>query len=189
MTTIWCDTETTGLKPETGGAFEIAVLVAVDGRIISSQVFHLNPLTETVVYDSEAAKVHGIREETIRSYPPCETVIPQIESLLCEVMEHYNGGKKMVFAGYKCEFDYDHLAALFTRCGFQLHEYFEKQFDVLQMVKKAVYQKVIPRMQNNWLATVCNSLGVALENAHTALADVEAARNVCIALYKKGVKI
>lgn len=188
MTTIWCDTETTGLKPETGGAFEIAVLVAVDGTIISRQVFHLNPLSETIVYDSEAAKVHGIREETIRSYPPCETVIRQLESLLCEIMDQYNGGQKMVFAGYKCTFDYDHLAALFTRCGFNLSDYFCKQFDVMQMVKRAVAQKVIPRMANLRLSTVCNGVGVALDNAHTALADVEAARNVCIALFKKGVK-
>ena len=95
----------------------------------------------------------------------------------------------MVFAGYNCLFDWEHLQALFSRCNDTLDDYFSSRFDVMEMAKKAAGKKIIPYQKNFKLGSICKSLGVSLENAHTALADIKATRNVCIALFKKGVKI
>ena len=189
MNVIWCDTETTGIKPEDSGAFEIAVLFAHDGKIAGESVFHLNPLTDTILYHEGAAQVHGVGEQIIRSYPPAERVIPEIAAFFCEAMENYCSGERMVFAGYNCLFDWDHLQALFTRCNERLDDYFSTRFDVMEMAKKAAAKKLIPYQKNFKLGTICKSLGVPLENAHSAGADIGATRNVCIALFKKGVKI
>ncbi len=189
MNVIWCDTETTGLKPENSGAFEIAFIVACNGAVLAEQVYHLNPLNETILYGEEAAKTHGISEETIRSYETAEKVIPVIDSFLCEAMEKYCNGEKMVFAGYNCSFDWQHVQALFTRYGYNLRDYFLRQVDVMQLVKKAVNKKLVSRFANLKLTTVCKALGIELQDAHTALADITATRNLCIELYKKGVRI
>ena len=69
MLQLWCDTETTGLDPAFSGAFEIACLVFDDGNFVEERVFHLNPLTETILFGEEAYKVNGVSEDTIRSYP------------------------------------------------------------------------------------------------------------------------
>lgn len=36
MNVIWCDTETTGIKPENSGAFEIAILPATAKLFVSA---------------------------------------------------------------------------------------------------------------------------------------------------------
>ena len=189
MNVIWCDTETTGINPKDSGVFEIALLFACNGTVICERIFHLNPLTDTILYHEEAAQVHGVSEEAIRAYPPAEKVIPEIAAFFGEVMEQYRSGGKMVFAGYNCLFDWNHLHALFARCNDTLDDYFSRCVDVMEMAKKAAAKKIIPYQKNFKLGSICKSLGVSLENAHTALADIKATRNVCIALFKKGVKI
>jgi len=189
MNVIWCDTETTGINQKDSGAFEIALLFACNGAVICERIFHLNPLTDTILYHEGAAEVHGVSEAAIRAYPPAEKVIPEIAAFFCEVMEQYRSGGKMVFAGYNCLFDWEHLQALFSRCNDTLDDYFSSRFDVMEMAKKAAAKRIIPYQKNFKLGSICKSLGVSLENAHTALADIKAARNVCIALFKKGVKI
>ena len=189
MNAIWCDTETTGINPKDSGAFEIALLFACNGKVICECVFHLNPLTDTILYHEDAAQVHDVSEAEIRTYPQAEKVIPEIAAFFCEAMEHYCSGERMVFAGYNCLFDWNHLQALFTRCNENLDEYFSSRFDVMEMAKKAAAQKLIPYQKNFKLGAICKSLGVPLENAHSASADIEATRNVCIELYKRGVTL
>lgn len=189
MNVIWCDTETTGINPKDSGAFEIALLFACNGKVICECGFHLNPLTDTILYHEDADRVHGVSEEEIRTYPQAEKVIPEIAAFFCEAMENYCSGERMVFAGYNCLFDWNHLQALFTRCNENLDEYFSSRFDVMEMAKKAAAQKLIPYQKNFKLSAICKSLGVPLENAHSASADIEATRNVCIELYKRGVTL
>ena len=137
MNVIWCDTETTGITPNDSGAFEIALLFACNGKVICQCVFHLNPLTDTILYHEDAARVHGVSEEEIRAYPQAEKVIPEIAAFFCEAMKHYCTGERMVFAGYNCLFDWNHLQALFARCNENLDEYFSSRFDVNGNGKKS----------------------------------------------------
>lgn len=189
MNTIWCDTETTGIDPMNSGAFEIAFLFVKDGKVKDERLFYLNPLNETIKYQKEAAEVHGRSEEEIRNFPPAEAIVPNIAKFFSEIIKESCDGEKLVFAGYSCKFDYRHLSSLFKRCGFNLDDYFFKQFDAMDMVKTAVKQKAIPYLKNLKLTTVCKTLNIDLKDAHTALADIKATRNVCIRLFKQGVKI
>jgi DNA polymerase III alpha subunit (gram-positive type) len=181
MTTVWVDTETTGLDPANSGAFEIAIMIYNGPEKVVEQVFNLNPLNETILFGEEAAKVNGIPENVIRSYPAAEEVIPKIINLLDKHIDHING---YYFAGYNCEFDYKHIAALFKRCGYVMGDYFNGKFvDVFELVKKAIDRGLIKRTENKKLETMCKALHVELSEAHTASADIQATRKLYETIY------
>jgi DNA polymerase-3 subunit epsilon len=186
MTTVWCDAETTGLDPANSGAFEIAVLIYNGSEKVAEHDFFLNPLTDTILFGEGAAKVNGVPEGVIRSYPAAEEVIPQVVALLDQHVDRNNG---CFFAGYNCDFDYKHVAALFKRCGYAMNNYFNgKYIDVFELVKKAVGRGLIQRAENQKLETMCKALHVELTEAHTALADIKATRKLYETIYMIGRK-
>lgn len=181
MLQLWIDTETTGKDPAISGAFEIAVLVFEDGNFREEKVWHLNPLTETILFSDEAYRINGVSEETIRSYPPAETVVREIASCLATWVSH----RKFVFCGYSASFDYEHIKALFDRCGIQMNDFFDGRIiDVYQLVKKARAKKVVGFTQDNKLQTITKALGIPHESAHTALSDIWATRKLYEVIYR-----
>jgi DNA polymerase-3 subunit epsilon len=180
MTTIWCDTETTGLDPRESGAFEIALLIYENANLKEEKIYHLNPLNNEIHFSEEAFQTNGVPEETIRSYPPAEEVIPDI----VELLEKYASHGKLYFAGYKCDFDYGHIGSLFYRCGFNIGDYFNGKFiDVLELVKKAADKRLLPETKNKKLETMTKALGIIHDSAHTALSDIKATRQLYEAIY------
>jgi DNA polymerase-3 subunit epsilon len=82
MISVWVDCETTGLEPRDSGPFEIALLVYDGAKLLDEQLYHVNPLNAEVRFSEEAYQINGVSEETIRSYPPMEKVVPEIVELL-----------------------------------------------------------------------------------------------------------
>jgi DNA polymerase III epsilon subunit-like protein len=182
MISVWCDTETTGLDPRESGAFEIALLIYDGAKLLDEKLYHLNPLNDEVHFSEEAYQINGVREETIRSYPPMEKVVPEI----VELLKKYVPLEKCVFAGYNCNFDYGHLDALFFRCGFNIGDYFNGKFiDVLERVRMAREQGflVLDKKYDNKLETITKVLGITNDDAHTAWSDIKATRQLYEALY------
>jgi len=184
MMQLWADSETTGLDPAFSGAFEFAFLVFEDGKFLEQKVYHLNPLTETVQFGEEAYRVNGVSEETIRSYPPAETVIQEIVDWLTPFVfskmdDSTEPDNKFVFAGYKADFDYSHLKALFDRYNIDMEFFFDgRLIDVLELVKKACAKKIIKWTPDKKLETITKALGIPHNEAHSALSDIWATRKL-----------
>ena len=181
MTVLWCDTETTGLYPRDSGPFELAFLVYQGGTLLEERVFYLNPLNEEVIIHQDALEVNGATEEQIRGYPPAREVVPEILAFF----KQYTPPERLVFAGYNCPFDYGHLGALLFREGSIISDYCNDRFiDVLELVKKAHKNQLLPKTRDNKLETLCKSLGIAHEEAHTALSDIKATRSLYETIYQ-----
>lgn len=194
MRFLWLDTETTGLEITDSAAFEVAMILVDNGKFICERCFFLNPLSETIKYHEEAGKVHGYSEQDILTFPSEKEQVPRIADFLEEARELFqkDGSKseKLVLAGYNVGFDKGHLNALLERNGYKWSNYFSDIVaDVYGQVKKAGMQKALPYLPDRKLGTVANHLGVNLENAHDALADIKATREVATKLYKLGVSL
>jgi DNA polymerase III epsilon subunit-like protein len=180
MTSVWCDTETTGIETVDSAAFELAFLVYRDSQLLAEKLFYLNPLNETIKFSEGAYKVNGVSEEAIKSYPEAEIIIPKIISFL----EEFNEPGGMIFAGYCCAFDYKHLAALLNRVQFDIGNLFSgRLIDVYELVKKAYSRGVIGWTPDKKLETICKALRVPHDEAHTALSDIWATRRLCETIY------
>lgn len=193
MRFLWLDTETTGLETTDASAFELAFILVQNGVVICERDFYLNPLSETIKYNEEAGKIHGYTEEQIRAFPPeREQVLKIVDFLQSSVNLFKSDGsrtEKLVIAGYNVEFDKKHLKALLARNGFNYDDYFIDTADVFEQVKRAGIQKALPYLPDRKLGTVAKHLGVNLENAHNALADIRATREVAKKLQQLNVNL
>ncbi len=194
MRFLWLDTETTGLEVTDSAAFELAFILVDSGKVMGERCFFLNPLSETIKYHEEAGKIHGYSEGDIKAFTPESEQVPRIANFLTEARELFkdDGSKseKMAIAGYNVEFDIKHLKALLERNGYKFEDYFSNIVaDVFIQVKKAGMQKALPYLPDRKLGTVAEHLGVNLKNAHDALADIRATREVAAKLYKRGVAL
>ena len=194
MRFLWLDTETTGLEVTDSAAFELAFILVDAGKVLCERCFFLNPLSETIKYHEAAGKVHGYSEQDIKTFSAESEQMPKIAQFLEEARELWkkDGSKseKLVVAGYNVEFDIKHLKALLERNGYKWSDYFSDIVaDVFVQVKKAGMQKALPYLPDRKLGTVAKHLGVNLDNAHDALADIKATREVAGKLYKLGVTL
>lgn len=181
----WIDTETTGLNPKAHGVHEVAIIIVRDKVIRDRRVFHFNP--ESCEYDEGSKVAHGKTEEEIRAYPPEKEIYPNIKEVFARNSE--NGAAKMVFAGYNCPFDYGFIIELMIRNGDAIGNYFTGQFiDVLELVKRGSKEGKLPYTTDKKLGTMCKALGVPLDNAHAADADILATRELAVKLHILGVK-
>ena len=193
MKFIWCDTETTGLDTSNAAPFQVAMVFVsnVDGiKDESERVFYLNPFDISgVEYNEDAGKVHGYSKETIQSFEESKYVVPKIDEFLKSCVS-FRKEEKLFFCGYNAKFDMDHLKNLFSKNGYNFEKYFEKQIlDVFNQVKVAGSMRVLPYLENRKLTTIAKHLGVNLENAHDALGDIKATREVAKSLAKMGVAL
>lgn len=194
MRFLWLDVETTGLEVSDSAPFQIAFILVDNGAFINAELFFLNPLSETIKYHEEAGKIHGYSEEQIRSFEPESVQVQTIAEYLdrcCFLRKGpYINSERMVIAGYNVGFDIKHLTALMERNGVDMDTYFTGEAaDVYEQVKQAGIQKVLPYLPNRKLPTVAKHLGITLENAHDALADITATRAVALKLHNMGVKL
>lgn len=205
MKMFWIDTETTGIDTTNSSVFEVGLLMTEEGvkngseDVLLERCFFLNPLSETIVYHSDAGVVHGYSEEEILAMPSEKEIVPIIEELFRAAKIGWKAGwqdadylmeSDMQIAGYNVSFDAKHLAALFSRNGYNLRDYFtENVADVFKQVKTALERGVLPPMENKKLTTVAKHLGVDLSNAHDALADIRATYEVSKKLTSMGVHL
>jgi DNA polymerase III epsilon subunit-like protein len=182
MKVFWCDTETTGLNPMDSGPFELAFLVYDGGNFVESNVFHLNPLNDEVIIHPGALAVNGVSEETIKSYRPAKEVVPE----MIEFFKKHCPPEKLIFAGYKCPFDYGQIGGLLFREGFTIGDYFNgRLIDVLDLVKRAKEMNLLEATRNNKLETMTKSLCIEHDSAHSALSDIKATKLLYEAIYLK----
>lgn len=194
MRFMWIDTETTGIDTRDSAAFQVACVLVDNGQFVCERCFFLNPLSETIKYHEGAGAVHGYSEERIKAFPPEKEQVPKIAEFFAEARDFWkkDGSKteKMIIAGYNVSFDVEHLKALFERNGCRLEDYFLSVIaDVFLQVKKAGVQKALPYLPDRKLGTVAKHLGVNLENAHNALADIKATREIALKLHKMGIAL
>lgn len=197
MKFLWCDTETTGLKPENAAPFQVAMIfvssLKIDGKPVkdeSERIFYLNPFDiEGIEYNEDAGKVHGYKKEIIETFDPSENVVKIIDKFLTDCV-NFRQHERLFFCGYNRNFDYEHLTSLFNHHGIDFERHFQKQkLDVFEQVKRAGNKGILPRLENRKLVTIAKHLNVDLTNAHDAMEDIKATREVAKSLVNKGIPL
>jgi DNA polymerase III alpha subunit (gram-positive type) len=167
---IVCDLETGGLKSSENPITEVA-MCAFDEKLddVGEYTSVVAPYNDKLIYTEGALKANGMSMELIRSGKTSDMVIEE----MCEFLVKQKRGRNLpVLCGHNFKgFDLPFLQEFFNYHKKDLSKYVNLDFVIdtmywsrLKWIESANYK----------LHTCCSNLGVELVDAHRALADTRA---------------
>jgi DNA polymerase-3 subunit epsilon len=163
------DVETTGRDASVDRVVEVGIAIARGGEILERRNWLVNPGRPI---PQEAVDVHKITDADVKDAPPFEVVAREIASMLAGCVP----------AAYNAAFDRAFLANEVARVGMTdaLPPALRRTVEWLDPLVWA--REVQQGERSRALGEVAARLGIALENAHRASDDAEAALRVMLAL-------
>lgn len=175
---LWFDLETTGTDARKHGIIQFAALVEIDGTIIDTFDIKLQPQPGAEIA-KEALEVNGISIDQLATFTPHDVAYRQIDAFLARHVSRYDRNDKFYPAGYNVQFDLNFLGAMFKRFSqFGIGTFINwKAIDPLPLLylMDSMGHLSLP---NYRLTVVCDHFGIPLNNAHNALADIQATREL-----------
>jgi len=157
------DVETTGKDASVDRVVEIGVAIARGGEVVHRQNWLVNPGRPI---PKEASDVHKITDDVVKDAPPFEAIAAEVQAALAGCLP----------GAYNAAFDKAFLTNELARAGAALRR------DV-EWIDPLVWARELQQGEKSRaLGEVAARLGVALENAHRAADDAEAALRVLLVL-------
>ncbi len=164
------DVETTGRDAAHDRVIEVGIVVGRGGEIVERYNWLFNP---GVPIPQESRDVHGITDEQVAAAPSFEAVASEIAAAL----------RGRVPAAYNADFDEMFLLSEYARLGAKIENAPPALRRETAWLDPLVWAREIQADERSRaLADVAQRLGIALEKAHRASEDAEAALLVLYAL-------
>jgi DNA polymerase-3 subunit epsilon len=157
------DVETTGKDASVDRVVEVGIVVARGGQVVERRNWLVNPGRPI---PKEASDVHKISDDDVKDAPTFDRVAAEVMALL----------SGCVPAAYNAAFDKAFLTNELARAGVTLRR------DVEWLDPLVWARELQQGERSRALGEVAARLGIALENAHRAMDDAEAALRVLFAL-------
>jgi DNA polymerase-3 subunit epsilon len=159
------DVETTGKDASVDRVVEVGIVIARGGEVVERRNWLVNPGRPI---PKEASDVHKITDEQVQDAPAFEVVAQEITAMLAGCIP----------AAYNAAFDRAFLGNELARAGLSLRK------DVEWLDPLVWARELQQGEKSRALGEVAARLGIALENAHRASDDAEAALRVLFVLGK-----
>lgn len=171
---VMIDTETTGREANEDRIIEIAIVRGRSGSVLSRDSWLINPERPIPVASSG---VHGIYDKDVRGKPTFADVFPEIIRCLAQAIP----------AAYNASFDRGFLFAEARRAGRSPVTDAPAVQDRVVWIDPLVWARLLyPGEKSRKLSSMASLLGIALEHAHRATADAEAALLVMYKMAEDG---
>lgn len=188
MILLYIDTETTGLDTATCSIWQLSGYISdtVTGASDSFD-YKMRPYRNEIITKEAAAKT-GVTQEELNSYPSQSEVFSNFTALLSKYIDLDDWNQRVIPIGYNVSFDLDFLRAWFTFNNSAT--LFPKviYFPGIDVMYLAAYCLLGERgkMRNFQLTTVYEKLtGKSLINAHNAMADIDATKELLNVIVRK----
>ncbi|HEX9298421.1 MAG TPA: 3'-5' exonuclease [Polyangiaceae bacterium] len=166
------DVETTGRDSALDRIVEIGIVVGRAGEVIERRSWLLNP---GCPIPEESRAVHGITDEMVAGKPAFAEVAVEIAAALTGVVP----------AAYNATFDRSFIAGELERAGYGREALPPSLAHNVEWIDPLVWARELHELEKGKsLGEVSARLGVALETAHRATDDAEAALKVLYAFAK-----
>lgn len=190
MINVFVDVETSGLDPKTCSIVQLGYIITQDGNEVESGSFKLKPFFGEPL--SEIAKEKtDLTDEEVANYPDQSIAYKEFINILNKYIPIGDYANKGFFTGYNASFDMDFCRQWFIRNGNNLFGYYF-HYPYLDVMSLAALSLIPERykMRNFQLVTVYQKVtGKTLFNAHDALADIRATKEIYDCLIRRMYKI
>ena len=192
---FWVDCETTGLDPVATGIVQIAGIIMVNGKEVERFDLKCRPHPDDEIEEA-ALEVHGTSREEIMAYPEPGKVYKELTNMFSKYVNKFDKQDKFHAAGKNVRFDLNFLSEFFKKNGKPAPKYncagdpfffswvhpATMEVETLALLHELKLGKKI--FTSYKLQAICDQMGVELSNAHDAMADIEASRDVAKVLWK-----
>lgn len=178
---LWTDTETTGLSAEKNGIISVACIADICGEVVEKFELEMRPTGR--VSDPQALKINGYTHAQIRRLTPWEEVLPEFIYRINMISRKHLPDQPFLLGGQNVVFDNRHIVSWTEYC--QAPEYWKFLVKQTGFVDTKTVAKKFPELTSRKLGDMCQHFGVRLENAHNALADIEATRELYYVMMAK----
>lgn len=144
-------------------ACSVALTIVRDSQIIDNYYTLLKPDT---YFDQRNIRIHGIHERDVVNAPTFAQIWPEIKPLFTQ---------NQLIVAHNLPFDRGVLQG-----SLDFYRLEQPHFQTLCTVQSS--RKLLYELPNHKLNTVCDSLGITLDNHHHALADSVACANILLYL-------
>lgn len=154
--------------------------IEVDGEVKEEFNIRCKPHKGADISE-KALEVTGMTLDIINSYQEPKEAMEELESIFEKYCSKFDRNDKYILVGQNIKFDFQKLYEFYSRLG---NKYlgswinFKLLFDTLAVIQALQLVDKLPILENNKLITWCNFFGIKLENAHDALADIRATREL-----------
>lgn len=186
MKLLYLDTETTGLT-DNSAIVQIAGAIEIDNEVVEWFNIRCKPHKGADVSES-ALKTIGFTIEELNQKQEPEEALKELEEIFSKYVDRYNKNDKLIMICHNFPFDFRMLYNFYNRLNNRfMGSFIDFKLNVctLNLVKSLQVMGVLPILENNRLETWCKHFNVSLENAHDALEDIRATREV----YKNIAKV
>lgn len=180
MTTkyLFLDVETTGTSPIIHDIYQIAYIIDVDGKEVLRNSFNVKPFSPDTI-TQPALNIGGYTKEEIMEFPDYKEVK---EKIVEDFKLHINirdSNDKMYPVGFHVYFDMSFLAMFFKKCNDRFLGSFInwRRLDIAPFVHMLECRGLL-KLKNYKLKTVCEHFSIELEDAHDAMSDIVATREL-----------
>lgn len=181
---LWIDTETTGLDANVHGIVEIGIIIDINGKIENKIRSTMKPTGR--IADDKALEVNGFTREQISNLYPWELVYIPVMDHINMIMMDNKIYDSFILGGQNVPFDNRFMCSWEKQCGSTtkgdwsalVNQDKNTFVDTKNVFKELKKRGIVPDSESGKLGNICKFFGVSLENAHTAMGDIEATREV-----------
>lgn len=182
--TLYFDTETTGVDKNKCSMVQFAAIVEYEDEIVDTFETKFQPFDDAEISEEALTKT-GLTIDTLCGFQEHYDGFLGVKAFLDKHINRFDKKDKFYAAGYNVQFDIDFLQEFFKFNGdkYGIGSYFNWRIvDPYPMMQVMDWRGKLS-LENYKLKTVCEHYKIPLENAHDALADIEATRKLIRKLF------
>jgi DNA polymerase-3 subunit epsilon len=184
---FYFDCETTGVLSYRNAIIQLGAIITYNDKIVDTLNLKFQPHTGASVHEA-ALRVNGITRDTLKTFMPAIEGYIAFKKFLDKHIDRFDKNDKLTISGFNVRFDLDFITEFFNRFNqdrYGLGCYFNWIIvDPLPVLHFLSCMGLI-KLPNYKLQTCCNHFNIPLDNAHDALADVQATRQLVKCLQSK----